>query len=238
LLRGQDVFHVADSPLRLLRRGDEAVELLGDRTGVAHGKTLVAQELKHFEHGLRLGIDELAVLQRLLVALQALPEHGPGLGLDLLDALGPLRDLAVEHGDPLLDPLRVGGGEVGLVAHHRVAHAQVEGEEELQLLDQLLQEHARRGVQAPVVLPDLPGQGLETAVALALRIRQDPQHFRDLSLLLDLLLLPVLFHLLGFDQALEAGAPGHNREDGELHARDQDQGEGASGDEGEANRGG
>src|SRR5216117_2408547 len=72
LLRGEDVLHVPHPPLGLLGGGDEAVELLGDRAGVAHRVALVAQELHDLEHGLGLGVDELLVLQGLLVAREAL----------------------------------------------------------------------------------------------------------------------------------------------------------------------
>jgi hypothetical protein len=169
-----------------------------------------------------------------VIALHALLQHQLRPRLHLLDAGGAVRDLVLEHRDPLLDALGVGGGEVALVAGEGVPHAQVEAQQESELALQLVHQQARRGVEARVVVADLLGLVLELAIADALGIRQEAQHLGGLELRALLLGLRLLLGLARLDQALEAAVAGHERQRDHLDARRHQQGQPAPGDDREA----
>ena len=173
----------------------------------------------------------VAVLDRLLVALQPLAQHRARARLDLLDLLRPLGHLVLEHGHALLDVLGVGGAEVRAVPRQRVPHAQVEGEQHLELVRELRQQHLGGRGHGLVVAADLRGQGLQLAVVLALHLRHGVQHVRDLGLAA---LRALLLDLLG---ALVAVVALQQREAGELEAGGEQQGKEAAGDDREPHRG-
>jgi hypothetical protein len=142
----------------------------------------------------------------------------------------------LQHGDPLLDALGIGAVEVVVVARERIAHAQVEAEQEVQLLHELLEEHLGARVHPLVVLTDLVGEGLQRPIARPLHLRHVLQHLRRFHALAGRVLLLRFLRGARAHQTLEAATAGDERQDDHLDAGGHDDGEEGAAQDGEAER--